>query len=295
MSDYILSCCSTADISKEHFLKRDLHYLCFHYRLDGVDYPDDLGESVPLDEFYKRLSQGSTSTTSQINVSEYLDYFESFLKQGLDVLHVTLSSGISGSYNSACNAANIAKSRYPERNIYVVDSLAASSGYGLLMDYAADKRDEGLSIEELRDWIEENKLRFHHWFYSTDLTFYAKGGRISKAAAIFGGVFNICPLLNVDVDGRLIPRERVRGKKNVMKRSLEKMIKYADNGTDYNGKCYMCESASYDEARELADMIEKTFPHLGGPVEINPIGTVIGSHTGPGTISIFFVGERRKD
>ena len=162
MSEYILSCCSTADLSKEHFEKRDIKYICFHYKLNGVDYSDDLGQSIPFEEFYQRMDSGEDTQTSQINVTEYLEYFESFLSEGKDVIHLTLSSGISGSYNSAINAAKIAKERYPERKIYVIDSLAASSGYGLLMDKLADLRDGGMDIDELKDWAEENKLYLHH-------------------------------------------------------------------------------------------------------------------------------------
>ena len=152
MSNFVLSCCSTADLAKEHFERRNIEYICFHYQLDGVEYSDDLGQSMPFDEFYKRMSEGADTATAQVNISEYLEHFERFLKEGKDILHVCLSSGISGSYNSAVNAALIASERYPERKIYVVDSLAASSGFGLLVDRLADLRDEGKSIDEVRDW-----------------------------------------------------------------------------------------------------------------------------------------------
>ena len=142
-----------------------------------------------------------------------MEHFSSFLEQGLDVIHVCLSSGISGTINSAQNAALIVRERYPERKIYIIDSLGASSGYGLLMDGAADRRDEGLSVDECARWIEDNRLKLHHWFFSTDLSFYVKGGRISKTAAIFGGLLEICPLLNMDDQGRLIPRYKIRTKK----------------------------------------------------------------------------------
>lgn len=295
MSDYILSCCSTADISKEHFLERDIHYICFHFAVDGVEYMDDLGESIPYDEFYERMKKGADTRTSQVNISEYVEYFTPFLEAGKDIVHVCLSSGISGTINSARNAALIVKERYPERNIYIVDSLGASSGYGLLMDTAATMRDSGLSAEELAKWVEDNRLKLHHWFFSTDLSSYVKGGRISKTAAIFGGLLEICPLLNMDNLGRLIPRQKVRTKKKVMVECVKRMEEHARDGYDYSGKCYMCQSACYDDARKVADMIEAKFPKLNGRVEINPIGTTIGSHTGPGTISIFFWGDERVD
>lgn len=295
MNDYILSCCSTADISKEHFLQRDIHYICFHFAIDGVEYMDDLGESIPYEEFYERMKNGADTRTSQVNISEYVDYFTPFLEAGKDIVHVCLSSGISGTINSARNAALIVKERYPERNIYIVDSLGASSGYGLLMDTAATMRDSGLSAQELAKWIEDNRLKLHHWFFSTDLSSYVKGGRISKTAAIFGGLLEICPLLNMDNLGRLIPRQKVRTKKKVMVECVRRMEEHAQDGYDYSGKCYMCQSACYDDARKVADMIEAKFPKLNGKVEINPIGTTIGSHTGPGTISIFFWGDERVD
>jgi DegV family protein with EDD domain len=295
MSDYVISCCSTADLSKEHFEARNINYICFHYELDGVSYPDDLGQSMPFDEFYRRLSEGSTAKTSQVNIAEYLDYFESFLSKGKDVLHVTLSSGISGSFGSARSAALIARERYPERKLYVVDSLGASSGYGLIMDKLADLRDGGMDIDELYNWVLAHRLNLHHWFFSTDLTFYVKGGRISKAAGVFGGVLGICPLLNMDNEGRLIPRAKIRTKKRVINEIVDRMEKYAENRLDYSGKCYISMSACYEDARKVAELVEQRFPKLNGKVEINNIGTTIGSHTGPGTVALFFWGDKREN
>ena len=293
MSDYILSCCSTADLSKEHFEARDIHYACFHYFLNGVEYPDDLGQSISFPDFYQAMADGAETKTSQVSISEYLDLWTPFLEAGKDILHVTLSTGISGTYNSAENAAAIARERFPERKIYVVDSLAASSGYGLLMDTLATLRDEGMGIDELRDWVEANKLRLHHWFFSTDLTFYVRGGRISKAAGVFGGLLNICPLLNMDDLGRLIPREKIRTKKKVIRTIVDRMEETAENGLDYDGKCFISMSACEEDAREVARLVEERFPKLNGRVLINNIGTTIGSHTGPGTVALFFWGIPR--
>ena len=293
MSDYVLSCCSTADLTHEHFESRDIHYICFHYFLDDKEYPDDLGQSVPFDQFYEAMSKGADTRTAQVSIGEYVDYFTPFLEQGKDIVHVSLSSGLSGTVNAARNAALIVKERFPERNVYVIDSLGASSGYGLLMDGAADKRDEGLSAEELAKWIEENRLKLHHWFFSTDLSFYVKGGRVSKTAAFFGGMLDICPLLNMDNLGRLIPRYKIRTKKKVIKTIVDKMEECARDGLDYDGKCYICNSACYEDARQVADLVEARFPKLNGKVEIYDIGTTIGSHTGPGTVALFFWGSER--
>ena len=295
MAGYILSCSSTADLSKEHFEARDIHYVCFHYELNGVSHPDDLGQSIPFDEFYKAMDAGAETKTSQINIEEYCDYFESFLKEGLDVLHVTLSSGISGTLNSALAAKAILEEKYPERKIIVIDSLAASSGYGLLMDRAADMRDSGMTVDELAGWIEANKLKLQHWFFSTTLKYYIRGGRISKAAGFIGEVLGICPLLHVDEAGRLIPMEKLRTKKAVYKAIAQKMVKLAENGADYDGKCYICQSLCMPDARAVADLVEAAFPRLNGHVEINNIGTTIGAHTGPGTVALFFWGKSRAE
>ncbi len=295
MSDYILSCCSTADLSKEHFEQRDIHYICFHFMLDDITYPDDLGQSIPLPEFYQKMADGAMTKTSQVNADEFVDYFRPFLQEGKDILHFTLSSGISGVYNSACIARDMLLEEFPDRKIYMIDSLAASSGYGLLMDALADKRDEGLDIDALKDWATEHLLNLNHWFFSGDLTFFIRGGRISKTAGTIGNMLNICPLMNVNNEGKLIVREKVRSKKKVIKAIVGKMEELARDGLNYDGKCYISQSACYEDARAVADLIESKFPNLDGKVEINNIGTVIGSHTGPGTVALFFWGQERTE
>lgn len=295
MSKFILSCCSTADLTKEHFEARGISYICFHYELDGVQYPDDLGQSIPFDEFYQRMAVGAETKTSQINPEEFETYFRKFLADGYDILHVTLSSGISGVVNSALIAKGNLQEEFPDRKILVTDSLGASSGYGLLMDKLADLRDEGKSIEEVHLFAEHNKLRLNHWFFSTDLTFYIKGGRISKTAGTVGTLLNICPLLNMDHMGRLIPRYKIRTKKKVITAIVEKMKECADDGINYSGKCYISHSGCYEDARAVADLVEEAFPHLNGKVEIYYVGTTIGSHTGPGTVALFFWGKERTE
>ncbi len=294
MNDYIISCCSTADLSREHFEKRKIHFICFHFMLDDITYEDDLGKSIPFDQFYQKMADGAMTKTSQVNAEEFTTYFRQFLEKGQDILHLTLSSGISGVYNSACIARDILSEEFPDRKIYIVDSLAASSGYGLLMDAIADKRDSGMDIDTLYQWTQENLLLLNHWFFSTDLTFYIRGGRISKASGTIGNLLNICPLLNVNNEGKLIVREKVRTKRKVIKEIVAKMEETARDGLDYDGKCYISQSACYEDARAVADLIEAKFPKLDGKVEIYSIGTVIGSHTGPGTVALFFWGKKRE-
>jgi len=293
MNGYVLSCCSTADLSRAHFEERNIRYICFHYALGDTEYPDDLGETVPFDEFYRRMEEGEMTRTSQINVEEFVNYFEAFLKEGQDVVHVCLSSGISGVSNSANAAAGLLKEKYPERKIYVVDSLGASSGYGLLMDKLADLRDGGMTAAELYTWAEDHKLNLHHWFFSTDLKYYVRGGRISKTSGFIGNLLKICPLLNMDDLGRLIPRSKIRTKKRVIEEIVKRMEECAEGGLEYSGKCYISNSACYEDARAVAELVESRFKKLNGKVEIYSVGTTIGSHTGPGTVALFFWGKKR--
>ena len=290
---YILSCCSTADLSEEHFRNRDIHYICFHYELNGVQYPDDLGKTMPFDKFYAAMAAGAETKTSQVNVEEFIAYFTPMLEAGQDILHVCLSSGISGVYNSANAAKAELEKQFPDRKILILDSLGASSGYGLFMDKLADLRDQGMEIDELYRWAEEHRLELHHWFFSTDLTYYVKGGRISKASGWFGTVLKICPLLNMDNLGRLIPRYKIRTKAKVIEAIVQKMEEHAQNGRAYSGKCYISNSDCLEDARAVADRIEARFPKLSGKVEIYSVGTTIGSHTGPGTVALFFWGDKR--
>lgn len=295
MAEYCISCCSTADLTKEYFDKRGIRYVCFHYELGGTDYLDDLGQTMPPAELYRRMLAGEDVKTSQVSIGEYADFFRKIFDEGKDILHLTLSSGISGSYNSACIAAEQVREEYPNRKIYVVDSLAASSGYGLLVDTLADRRDAGESIDELYAWVCENKKKLQHWFFTSDLTFFIRGGRVSKAAGFFGGILGICPLLNVDYEGHLTAREKVRTKKKVIQRIVQKMEENAEGGLAYSGKCYICQSECMDDAKAVAMLVESRFLNLNGKVEIYPIGATIGSHTGPGTVALFFWGKERVD
>ncbi len=295
MANYRITCCSTVDLSAEHLQARQVSYLPFHYYLDDVSHSDDLFTSMSAEEFYSALKNGAEPKTAQVNTDEYIEYFTKILEEGEDILHIALSSGLSGSYNSARVAKDILTEKYPDRKIYVVDSLAASSGFGLLIDGVADKRDEGLSIDELYAWVEENKKKLHHWFFSTDLTFFVKGGRLSRVAGWFGTVLKICPLLNVSHDGKLTPRFKVRGKEKVKAEIVARMHEYALDGDQYSGKCFISHADCYEDAKAVADAVEATFPKLSGKVVINNIGPTIGCHTGPGTVALFFWGAERHD
>ena len=293
MSDFILSCCSAVDLTQEQMDNYGISYIPFHFELNGVQYTDDLGQSVPYPEFYRRMSEGEDTKTSQVNVDEFIQYFEGFLKEGKDILHLTLSSGISGTFNSARLAKDMLEEKYPGRKLYVVDSLAASGGYGLLMVKLAELKNAGKSVDEVYEFAETHKKKLNHWFFTSDLTFFIKGGRVSKTAGFVGQMLNICPLLNVDFMGRLIPREKIRTKKKVIARIVDVMEEKAEGGRDYNGKVFITQSYCEDDAKAVAALIEERFPKIDGKVEINYIGNLIGSHTGPGTVALFFWGEER--
>ena len=293
MNDYILSCCSTVDISEEKLNALDIQCLAFQYIIDGKGYVDDFGKSLSYEAFYDVMAKGAVTSTSQINVSEYIDYFEPFLKTGRDILHVTFSGGLTGTVNSARNAAAILAESYPERQIRIVDSLAASIGYGLLMVKAGELRRDGMGLEELAAWIEDNKLRVQHWFFSTTLKYYVRGGRISPAAGAVGGILDICPMMTIDEFGRILVREKVRTKKKTAARMVQRMVENADNGTEYAGECYICHSAARKDAEDLAAKIVSEFPKLSGRIEISNLGAIIGSHAGPGTVAVVFWGKKR--
>lgn len=296
MNKFLLSCCSTSDLNVKHYKDRGIRYICFHYFLDGIEHKDDFGETLPISEFYKKMEQGAMTKTSQLNAQDYYNYFENLINEGYkEILHLTLSSGISGTINSARIAVNMINEKYKDVKIYIVDSLAASSGYGLLMEKLADLKDEGKSIEEVRDWAENNRLFINHWFFSTDLKYYVRGGRISRTSGFFGNMLHVCPLLNVNDEGKLIPREKIIGKKKVINAIVQKMIENAKDGKDYNDYCYISHSAVFEDAKAVKDKVEDYFSNLKGKVEIFDIGTTIGSHTGPGTVALFFVGKERKE
>ncbi len=293
MSDYVLSCCSTADVTQQMLDERGIVYVCFNYQLDGVTLKDDFGKTNSPAQLYAKMLAGATATTSQVSVGEYVEHFSRYLEQGKDVLHVCLSSGISGTYNSACAAAQQLGEKYPDNKVVVVDSLCASAGYGLLMDRLADLRDSGMGIDELAAWANAHKLEVQHWFFSTDLTFFIRGGRINKAAGLVGGLLKICPIMDVESDGSLAVKEKIRTKARAIDRDLQKMEELACGGRNYNGKCFISQSECLEDAREVASRVEAEFYHLNGPVHIYDIGATIGCHTGPGTVALFFWGTPR--
>ena len=295
MSDYMITCESTADMPLSFYRERNVGYVCFHYEMNGATYTDDIYQSTTPQEFFGTLKGGAQAKTSQVGTGEYVAFWEPYLKQGLDILHVSLSTGISGTYNSACLAAETLEPQYPERKIRVIDSLCASAGFGLLVEVMADKRDEGMGFDELAEWTEVHKMNVNQWFFVSDLDCLKRGGRVSATSALIATALKICPVMNVNFEGKLIPREKIRTKKKAIVRLVDDMMEHVENGAAYTGRCTISHSDCLEDAQEVARLVGEKIPALKGKVEISDIGTVIGAHTGPGTVALFFMGDTRVD
>ena len=292
-SKFILSCESTVDLPYTYISGRNIPVLFYSYSVDDQEFPDDMGrDPEALPRFYRFLEEGKIPSTSQINVFKYKEFFERLLQKG-DVLHIAFGSGMTPSVNNAVEAANMLREEYPERKITVIDSLCSSSGYGLLVDEAADMRDRGCSMEEVSQWVMETRQKIHHQFFSTDLKYYRRSGRMSGAAATVGAILSICPIMRLDDGGHIIAYDKVRGKKKAIQRTIQVMEEHAQNGLQYSGKCWICHSNCLAEAEETREAIREHFPNISGEIRICDIGTIIASHCGPGTVAIFFFGDDR--
>ena len=290
---FTLSCCSTVDLPYSYMESRDIPVLFYTYVVDGVEYDDDMGrDPEALPRFYRFLEEGKLPQTSQINVAAYMDFFEKLLQKG-DLLHIAFTSGQSGSVHNAFLAAEELRQKYPDRKLIVIDSLCSSSGYGLLVDSAADLRDAGRTIDEVAQWVLDNRNKVHHQFFSSNMTQFRRTGRVSGAAATVATVLNICPIMRLDDTGSIKAYSKVRGKRKAVETTVDTMEQCARGGRDYGDKCFVCHSRCPEDARMLIDAIEERFPKLRGRVRLCDIGTIIGSHAGPGTVAVFFYGNER--
>ena len=289
-----LSCESTVDMPYREIAARDISVIPFTYQVDGEEFTDDMGrDPKALPRFYRFLSEGRFPTTSQINEFRYEEYFESLLQKG-DVLHISFTSGMSASVNNAIAAAENLCARYPSHKLLVIDSLCASSGYGLLVNAAADLRDKGKSVDEAAQWVNENRLRVHHQFFTTDLQYFKRSGRVSGTAATLSSILSICPIMRVNQYGRILAYDKVRGKNAAIRETLRAMEAHADGGVNYSGICHVCHSNCPEDAEKTKEMILARFPKIR-EVRVYDIGVIIAAHTGSGTVSIYFWGDERKE
>ena len=291
---FILSCESTLDLPYSYVNGRGLPVLFYNYNIDGVKYVDDMGRDPnALPNFYSMLNNGKLPTTTQVNPQQYFDYFEDISAKG-EVLHIAFSSGLSGSVNSAYVAIEMLREKYPERKVSVIDSLCGSTGYGLLVDEAADMRDRGCSFKEVEEWVLSNRSRVHSQFFTTEMKYFRRSGRVSGVTATVATVLNICPIMHLNKEGKIIAYSKVRGKKNAIATTVNEIIAHAENGENYDRKCYIGHSNCPGTAAEVQKAIEERIPALSGKIKIYDIGTIIASHCGPGTVAVFFFGDERQ-
>ena len=287
MSDYKIITDSGCDLPKEMLSRLDVQTvpLFVNFRNDTLE--DSVDEGIK--DIYAGLRAGEAATTSAVNPDRWMEKMESVLAAGQDVLTIAFSSGLSTTYQSAVIAGNELKEKYPDRKVIVVDSLAASLGQGLLLWYACQKQAEGLSIEELAAWLEDNKLHLCHWFTVDDLMYLKRGGRVSAATAVVGTMLKIKPVLHVDDEGHLINVAKVRGRKASIQALAEKAAALGD-GYD-NSTMFICHGDCIEDAETLAELVKEKCGVKD--VFIGYTGAVIGSHSGPGTLALFFMGKER--
>lgn len=285
--EYVITTDSTVDLSKEFLNEKEITVLSLSYILDGVTYKDM--EGLTGKEFFDKLRNGSLPTTSQINPEEAKETFEQIVKEGKDILHIAFSSGLSGTYNSCRIAAEDLMEEYPESKMIVIDSLCASMGEGLLLYKAIELKEEGKSLEELADWVEANKLHICHNVTVDDLFHLHRGGRISKATAVLGSMVKIKPIIHMDNEGKLVVIGKERGRKKSITNLVDRMEKQM--GEYDNSTCMITHGDCEEDALYLKTLLEERFGVK--KVIIHGIGSVIGSHTGPGVLAVFFMGDER--
>ena len=290
MSEYVLFTDSNTDLPADLVQQLDLSVIPMLFEMDGksyYNYPDN--HEMDPKEFYAALRGGKVCTTSQVSPSRFDEIFSPVLESGRDILYLCFSSGLSGTYNTSRLAVEELREKFPDRKIRTVDTLAASMGQGLLVYLAAKKRQEGMSLDELGDWVEENRLKLCHWFTVDDLMFLKRGGRVSSAAAVVGTMLGIKPVLHVDDEGHLIPMEKVRGRRA----SLDALVKHMQATAIRPAEQTVF--ISHGDCQADCDYVAQQLREKLGVKHIvtSYIGPVIGAHSGPGTVALFFVGEKR--
>lgn len=287
MKEFVITTDSTVDLPKDFLEEKGVTVLALSYILDGVTYQDMDGLSGK--EFFDKIRNGSLPTTSQVNPEEARAVFEEIVKEGKDILHIAFSSGLSGTYNSCRIAGEELMEDYPEARVVVIDSLCASMGEGLLLYKALELKEQGKSLEEIAAWVEENKLHICHNVTVDDLFHLHRGGRVSKATAVLGTMVKIKPIIHMDNEGKLMVIGKERGRKKSIVNLVDRMEKQMG---DYdNSVCMITHGDCEEDALYLKSLLEERFGIK--QVIIHGIGSVIGSHTGPGVLAVFFMGNER--
>lgn len=290
MRDYVIITDSCCDLSEQLANDAGLYVIPMVMTISGKEYKNYLDErEISSKAFYDRLRAGETASTSALNMDTFLSVFGEFLEQGKDILYLAFSSGLSGTYHVSTLAAEELAQKYPESRIFCCDTLCASMGEGLLVYLAGKKKQSGASIEEVRDFVEQNKLHLCHWFTVDDLNHLKRGGRVSATTAFVGSLLNIKPVLHVDDEGHLINVGKARGRRAAVSSLFEHMKETAVNPSEQT--VFISHGDCEQDALALKEMIEKELSPK--EIQINPIGPVIGAHSGPGTLALFFLGSKR--
>ncbi len=289
MNDYVIMTDSSCDLPEEYIEEKKLDVLNLFYNLDGVIYGGD--KKLPIGEFYDKMRNGSMPTTMAVNPEDASTAMKRHLEAGQDILFIGFSSGLSGSCQNEMLAAGEMREAYPDRKIVVVDSLCASMGQGLFVHYALKRQAEGMSLEENARWLEDHKLNLCHQFTVDDLNHLHRGGRVSKTAAVLGTLINVKPVLHVDNEGKLIPLRNVRGRKKSLQALVENMAQTITGFEEENEEIFISHGDCIEDARYVAKLVEERF----GPKTFyfSYVGAVIGAHSGPGTVALFYLGCER--
>lgn len=289
MHKFIITTENTSDLPHEYYQQHDLHYSYLPCVMDGVVY--NKKNDIDYKDFYQHMREGSLPVTSQVNAEDDKELWRPLVEAGKAILHLGFSSGLSGSYNSCRIAAEEMREEYPGCKIVTIDSLCASLGQGLFIDKAVAMRDSGCSLEETAQWLEEHKLNLVHLVAVDDLNHLHRGGRVSKVSAVLGTMINIKPIIHVNNEGKLIAIDKVRGRKRSLITLVDMMEKQLEGYSGENSSIFISHSDCEEDARFVAKHIQE---RLGfSDYLINPIGTTIGAHTGPGTVALFFWGNHR--
>ena len=290
MSQFVIVTDSSADLSHEMVQALGVEVLPLAFTMEGKTYYNytDNRDMAPK-EFYRRLAAGAVATTNAVNVGQAIEGIEPLLQAGKDVLTLAFSSGLSATYSSMQIAVDELAEKYPERKVYAVDTLCASLGQGLILYLAAGLQKQGKSIEEVRDWAEANKLSLCHQFTVDDLHFLKRGGRISATTAVVGSMLQIKPVLHVDDEGHLINIGKARGRQSSLKALVDKMEKTVTEAGKQT--VFISHGDCLEDAEAVAQMVRERFGTQD--IRINYVGPVIGAHSGPGTLALFYLGTQR--
>lgn len=291
MSNYVVTTDTSADLPEQYYREHQMTVMPLSCILDGETYARGAKE-LSTAEFYAKMREGKMPTTSQVNPEQAKQIFEPLIKEGKDILHIAFSSGLSGTCGSARIAAEDLMEEYPERKIIVIDSLCASLGQGLLVHKTLEKQKEGLTLEELAAWCEEMKMHIIHSFTVDDLFHLYRGGRVSKAAAVIGTMIQLKPVLHVNNEGKLIPLSKVRSRKKSLQALVAAMETRQGSFADKNDIVFISHGDCEEDAEYVKTLVEEK---LGiHKFIISPVGNVIGAHSGPGTLALFFLGDNRE-